>query len=154
MRSIHRAPTMAYVEATFLLNGEECCAAPPLRPGGRHPTDARRETGNSLSRATNDDLMLELAALKEREAQAQRLAERDPLTRPPTTAGACWSLLDAAIVEAAPQSQYVGCVHRSEWLHGHQGRISPASGANILTSVQCVLPDECVPAISCADTAR
>ena len=70
---------MAYGRSKMLLNGEVMrSAVPPLRSLERNPSDARHEL--LKLRATNARLVRELAALKEREAQAQRLADRDPLT--------------------------------------------------------------------------
>ena len=64
--------------------------------------------------------MRELAALKQREAQAQRLADRDGLTGL-YNRRRMLELLDSAIVEATQLWQCVGsAVHRSEWLQGRQ----------------------------------
>jgi len=125
---------MAYGRSKILSNGEAMrSAAPPLRRVELHPPDARREL--ETLRATNECLMRELAALKERETQAQRLADRDPLTGL-YNRRRMLELLDAAIVEAAGQSQYVGLLFID--LNGFKGindEYGHAAGDNILTSV-------------------
>jgi len=81
-----------------------------VRPGARpvvpaNPTDERREI--EALRDTNALLMRELAALKEREEQTQRLAHRDDLTGL-YTRRRMQELLDSAIAEAARHGQCVG----------------------------------------------
>jgi diguanylate cyclase (GGDEF)-like protein len=116
----------------MLLNGEVMrSAVPPLRSVER--SDARREL--ETLRVTNACLMRELAALKEREAQAQRLADRDALTGL-YNRRRMLELLDAAIAEAALQQQYVGLLFID--LNGFKGindEYGHAAGDNILTSV-------------------
>jgi diguanylate cyclase (GGDEF)-like protein len=80
-------------------------------------------------------LVRELAALKEREAQAQRLADRDALTGL-YNRRRMLELLEAAIAEAALQWQCVGLLFID--LNGFKGindEYGHAAGDNILTSV-------------------
>jgi len=125
---------MAYGRSKMLLNGEVLrSAVPSLRSLERDPTDARREL--ETLRATNARLVRELAALKEREAQAQRLADRDPLTGL-YNRRRMLDLLEAAIAEAALQSQYVGLLFID--LNGFKGindEYGHAAGDKILTTV-------------------
>jgi diguanylate cyclase (GGDEF)-like protein len=118
----------------MLLNGEVMrSVVPPLRSVERNPTDARREL--ETLRATNAHLVRELAALKEREAQAQRLADRDALTGL-YNRRRMLELLEAAIAEAALQWQCVGLLFID--LNGFKGindEYGHAAGDNILTSV-------------------
>jgi diguanylate cyclase (GGDEF)-like protein len=118
----------------MLLNGEVMrSVVPPLRSVERNPTDARREL--ETLRATNAHLVRELAALKEREAQAQRLADRDALTGLYNRRRMV-ELLEAAIAEAALQRQCVGLLFID--LNGFKGindEYGHAAGDNILTSV-------------------
>src|SRR6202162_2102115 len=101
-----RNATMAYGRSKMLLNGKAMpSAAPPLRNVARNPIDARREL--EILRATNAHLVRELAALKEREAQTQRLADRDGLTGL-FNRRRMMELLESAITEAAQQWQGVG----------------------------------------------
>jgi len=78
---------------------------PPLRDLPANPTDEQREI--ATLRATNALLMRELAAIKEREAHAQRLAHRDDLTGL-YNRRRMRELLDSAIAEAARQRQCIG----------------------------------------------
>ena len=99
----------------------------------RDPTDAHREL--ETLRATNAQLVRELAALKEREAQAQRLADRDALTGL-YNRRRMLELLEAAIAEAALQWQYVGLLFID--LNGFKGindEYGHAAGDKILTTV-------------------
>jgi diguanylate cyclase (GGDEF)-like protein len=125
---------MAYGRNKMLLNGEVVrSSVPPLRSVERDPRDARREL--ETLRATNARLVRELAALKEREAQAQRLADRDPLTGL-YNRRRMRELLEAAIGEAALQSQYVGLLFID--LNGFKGindEYGHAAGDKILTTV-------------------
>jgi len=126
---------MAYVK--MLLNGEVMrSAAPPLRSVERNPTDARRELRElEVLRATNANLMSELAALKEREAQAQQLADRDALTGLYNRRRMV-ELLESAIIEAAQQWQHVGLLFID--LNGFKGindEYGHAAGDKILTAV-------------------
>jgi diguanylate cyclase (GGDEF)-like protein len=118
----------------MLLNGDgRPSTAPPLRSVGRSPSDARRELENL--RATNEHLVRELAALKEREAQTQRLADRDGLTGL-YNRRRMLELLDTAITEAAQQWQCVGLLFID--LNGFKGindEYGHAAGDKILTTV-------------------
>src|SRR5260370_6714193 len=129
-----RNATMAYGRSKMLLNGEEMpSAAPPLRSVVRNPSDARREL--EILRATNARLLRELAALKEREAQAQRLADRDGLTGL-YNRRRMLELLDSAIAEAGQQWQCVGLLFID--LNGFKGindEYGHAAGDKILTNV-------------------
>src|SRR5258708_17480380 len=101
--------------------------------GERAPTDAHREL--EPLRATNAQLVRELAALKEREAQAQRLADRDALTGL-YNRRRMLELLEAAISEAVLQRQYVGLLFID--LNGFKGindEYGHAAGDHILTTV-------------------
>ena len=125
---------MSYGRSKMLLNGEVMrSAAPALRSMERNPTDARREL--ETLRATNALLVRELAALKEREAQAQRLADRDALTGL-YNRRRMLELLESAIAEARQQWQCVGLLFID--LNGFKGindEYGHAAGDNILTSV-------------------
>jgi diguanylate cyclase (GGDEF)-like protein len=118
----------------MLLNGEVMrSAVPPLRSLERNPSDARHEL--ETLRATNARLTRELAALKEREAQAQRLADRDGLTGL-YNRRRMLELLESAIAEAVLQSQYVGLLFID--LNGFKGindEYGHAAGDRILTTV-------------------
>jgi len=123
----------------MLLNGEVMrSATPPLRrvernSMERNPSDARREL--EALRATNANLVRELAALKEREAQAQQLADRDALTGLYNRRRMV-ELLESAIVEAAQQWQHVGLLFID--LNGFKGindEYGHAAGDKILTTV-------------------
>jgi diguanylate cyclase (GGDEF)-like protein len=98
---------MAYGRSNkMLLNGEVMTSSPvALRSVVRNTGESHREL-ESL-RSTNARLMRELAALKEREAQAQRLADRDGLTGL-YNRRRMLELLDSAIAEAAALWQCVG----------------------------------------------
>jgi diguanylate cyclase (GGDEF)-like protein len=102
---------MAYGRSKMLLSGEVMAsAAPPLRNVLRTASDERRaDERRELDRlrATNEYLMRELAALKEREAQAQRLADRDGLTGL-YNRRRMLELLESSITEAKQQWQCVG----------------------------------------------
>src|SRR6266478_9667456 len=123
---------MAYGRSKMLLNGEAMrSAVPALRSVER--TDARREL--ETLRATNAHLLRELAAMKAREAEAQKLAERDGLTGL-YNRRRMLELLEAAIGEAALQSQYVGLLFID--LNGFKGindEYGHAAGDKILTTV-------------------
>jgi len=98
---------MAYGRSKMLLNGE-VLTPKPVRLHGvvRSPgEDSRREL--DALRSTNARLMRELAALKEREALAQRLADRDDLTGL-YNRRRMLELLDSAVSEAAQLRQCVG----------------------------------------------
>ena len=125
---------MAYGRSKMLLNGELMpSVAPSLRSVVRNPNDARREL--ELLRATNAHLLRELAALKEREAQTQRLADRDGLTGL-YNRRRMMELLESAITEAAQQWQCVGLLFID--LNGFKGindEYGHAAGDKILTTV-------------------
>jgi len=125
---------MADVRSKMLLNGERMpSAAPSLRSVVRNPNDVRREL--ELLRATNAHLLRELAALKEREAQTQQLADRDGLTGL-FNRRRMMELLESAITEAAQQWQCVGLLFID--LNGFKGindEYGHAAGDKILTTV-------------------
>jgi diguanylate cyclase (GGDEF)-like protein len=125
---------MAYGRSKMLLNGEVMAsAAPPLHSVVRNPTDVRREL--ETLRATNARLVRELAALKEREAQAQRLADRDGLTGL-YNRRRMLEILESAITEAEQQWQCVGVLFID--LNGFKGindEYGHAAGDRILTNV-------------------
>jgi diguanylate cyclase (GGDEF)-like protein len=129
-----RNATMAYGRSKMLLNGKAMpSAAPALGNVARNPIDARCEL--ELLRATNAHLVRELAALKEREAQAQRLADRDGLTGL-FNRRRMLEILDSAIAEAAQQLQGVGLLFID--LNGFKGindEYGHAAGDKILTTV-------------------
>src|SRR5882762_8096221 len=131
---VTRNPTMAYGRSKMLLNGEVMrSAVPPLRRVARDPTDTHHEL--ETLRATNAQLVRELAALKEREAQAQRLADRDALTGLYNRRRMV-EVLEAAISEAVLQRQYVGLLFID--LNGFKGindEYGHAAGDKILTTV-------------------
>jgi diguanylate cyclase (GGDEF)-like protein len=136
---------MAYGRSKLFLNaGRVQLAEPALRGALRDPTELRVSTDETAElqraelqrlRSSNTRLLRELAVLKEREAQAQRLADRDDLTGLYNRRRMA-ELLGSAIAEAAPQSQCVGllfidlngfkCVNDE---YGH------AAGDKILTTV-------------------
>ena len=98
---------MAYGRSKMLLNGEAVTPkAVQLRGVVRSPDDDSRRELDAL-RSTNARLMRELTALKEREATAQRLADRDDLTGL-YNRRRMLELLDSAISEAAQLRQCVG----------------------------------------------
>jgi diguanylate cyclase (GGDEF)-like protein len=124
---------MAYGRSKMLSNGERMpSVAPSLRSVVRSPNDARREL--ELLRATNEHLLRELAALKEREAQTQRLADRDGLTGL-YNRRRMMELLESSITEAAQQWQCVGLLFID--LNGFKGindEYGHAAGDKILTT--------------------
>ena len=98
---------MAYGRSKMLLNGEVVTPKPvQLRGVVRSPDEDSRRELDSL-RSTNARLMRELTALKEREATAQRLADRDDLTGL-YNRRRMLELLESAISEAAQLRQCVG----------------------------------------------
>lgn len=125
---------MAYGRIKMLLNGETMPSrAPPPRNLVRDPADEGREL--QALRSTNARLTRELAALKEREAHAQRLADRDDLTGL-YNRRRMRELLDSAIAEAARQWQCVGLLFID--LNGFKGindEYGHAAGDKILTMV-------------------
>jgi diguanylate cyclase (GGDEF)-like protein len=117
----------------MLLNGEPLPGVRPLASVLANPTDERREI-ESL-RATIALLVRELAALKEREQQAQRLAHRDELTGL-YNRRRMRELLDSAIAEAARHGQRVGLLFID--LNGFKSindEYGHAAGDRILSSV-------------------
>src|SRR5450432_572399 len=72
-----RNRTMAYGRNKMLLGGE-LVSPSTLHSVMRDPDDEHREL--QVLRCTNAHLMRELAELRTREAEAQRLADRDGLT--------------------------------------------------------------------------
>jgi len=97
---------MAYGRSKMLLNGDLLTTgAVPLRTVVRHPDTARQEL--EALRSTNARLLRELASLQQREAQAQRLADRDGLTGL-YNRRRMLELLDSAITEARQLWQCVG----------------------------------------------
>jgi diguanylate cyclase (GGDEF)-like protein len=116
----------------MLLNGDVVpSVARPLRSVERPSSNARREL--DILRATNAHLVRELAALKEREAETQRLADRDGLTGL-YNRRRMMELLDSAITEAAQQC--VGLLFID--LNGFKGindEYGHAAGDKILTTV-------------------
>jgi diguanylate cyclase len=113
------------------LNGAAMSSAAPPR-SVVPPIDDDGEI--AALRAANARLMLELSALKEREAQTQRLADRDGLTGL-YNRRRMLELLDAAIAEAARQWQCVGILFID--LNGFKGindEYGHASGDKILTT--------------------
>lgn len=117
----------------MLLNGEVMRALPPLHPVARDPTDDSGEV--QALRAANAHLKRELAALKEREAQAQRLADRDGLTGL-YNHRRMLELLDSAVAGAAQRGRCVGLLFID--LNGFKGvndEYGHAVGDEILTAV-------------------
>ncbi len=125
---------MAYGRSKMLLNGEVMpSGAPALRSVMRDPTDVSEELESM--RALNARLTRELAALKEREAQAQRLAHRDDLTGLYNRRRVV-ELLNSAITVAAHRWQCVGLLFID--LNGFKGvndEYGHAAGDKILTAV-------------------
>jgi diguanylate cyclase (GGDEF)-like protein len=124
---------MAYSPSEMLLTDEVMPPAAHLRSVVRSRTDERREL--EILRATNAHLVRELAALKEREAQALRLADRDGLTGL-YNRRRMLDLLESAIDEAARQSQCVGLLFID--LNGFKGindEYGHVAGDEILTTV-------------------
>lgn len=107
-------------------------AAPALHPRVTPRTEGRREVENL--RLFNAYLLRELAALKEREAQMQRLADRDSLTGL-YNRRRLQELLEIAIAEAARQWQHVGLLFID--LNGFKGindQYGHAAGDKVLTT--------------------
>jgi len=107
-------------------------AARAILPRGTPRTDARREVENL--RLFNAYLLRELAALKEREAHMQRLADRDSLTGL-YNRRRLQELLETAIAEAARQWQRVGLLFID--LNGFKGindQYGHAAGDKVLAT--------------------
>src|ERR1700727_281529 len=99
---------MPYGRSKMLLNGNVMPRPThTLRNVVPSPGDGDEHSELQALRSTNARLMRELAALKEREAQAQRLADRDGLTGL-YNRRRMHELLDTAIAEAAQQWSCVG----------------------------------------------
>jgi PleD family two-component response regulator len=91
----------------MLLNGGAMVSGgASLRNRAKTARDERREL--EALRCTNAQLMRELAELRAREAETQRLADRDGLTGL-YNRRRMLELLDAAIAEAQHRWQCVGC---------------------------------------------
>ncbi len=102
-------------------------------PAARHSSDERRELEHL--RAINAHLLRELAALKEREAETQKLADRDGLTGL-YNRRRMLELLESAIADAVERAQYVGLLFID--LNGFKGindEYGHAAGDAILTAV-------------------
>src|ERR1700722_19201941 len=132
---------MSYGRSKMLLNGEVMASAvPPLRNVGRNASNVGRNASDERRelerlRATNAYLTRELAALKEREAQAQRLADRDDLTGL-YNRRRMLELLESAITEAKQQWQCVGLLFIDlNGLKGINDENGHAAGDKILTTV-------------------
>jgi diguanylate cyclase (GGDEF)-like protein len=140
---------MAYVINKMLLDGEAMqsaampspavpsgalhAAAPPLRGVARKLADPRREL--ETLRAANARLVREVAALKEREAQALQLADRDGLTGL-YNRRRMLELLETSISEAAQSGHGVGLLFID--LNGFKGindEYGHGAGDKILTTV-------------------
>jgi diguanylate cyclase (GGDEF)-like protein len=101
-----RNANMADGQSKMLLNGGAMVSGgASLRNRQRHVSDERREI--EALRCTNAELMRELAALRAREAETQRLADRDGLTGL-YNRRRMLEMLEAAIVEAQHRFQCVG----------------------------------------------
>jgi diguanylate cyclase (GGDEF)-like protein len=125
---------MSYGRSKMLLNGNVMQRPTPTL---RSVVPAQGDDDGELQalRSTNARLMRELAALKEREAQALRLADRDGLTGL-YNRRRMQELLDAAIAEAAQQWSCVGLLFID--LNGFKGindEYGHAAGDQILTTV-------------------
>jgi diguanylate cyclase (GGDEF)-like protein len=102
------------------------------RPATRPAADRRQEV--ALLRAANSRLRREVASLKEREAQAQRLADRDALTGL-YNRRRMLELLESTIAEAEAQGQCVGLLfidlNGFKAINDEYGHIA---GDNVLTT--------------------
>src|SRR6202046_5367021 len=125
---------MSYGRGKMLLNGDVMASKPvQLRRVVRNPDDDARGELDAL-RSTNARLLRELAALKEREAQAQRLADRDGLTGL-YNRRRMLELLKSSIAEAQQQWQCVGLLFID--LNGFKGindEYGHAAGDRILST--------------------
>jgi diguanylate cyclase (GGDEF)-like protein len=127
---------MTYDRSKMPLNGEaEIGLARAQQPRSvmPHPRVDRREVENL--RLINARLVREIAVLKEREAQTQKLADRDALTGL-YNRRRLFELLDLAIAEAAQQWQCVGLLFID--LNGFKSindEYGHAAGDKILTTV-------------------
>src|SRR5277367_6020517 len=117
----------------MLLNGKVMPAVPPLQRALGTSTDEHHEL--EALRSANARLTRELAELRKREAQAQRLADRDALTGA-YTRRRMMELLESAIAEAAQHRQCVGLLFID--MNGFKGindEYGHAAGDQILTAV-------------------
>ncbi len=124
---------MAYGRSKMLWKGEVVPALSPPHPVARNPTDQSGEL--QALRAINAGLRRELAALTEREAQAQRLADRDGLTGL-YNRRCMLELLDTAVAEAQLRRRCVGLLFID--LNGFKGindEYGHATGDKILNTV-------------------
>jgi diguanylate cyclase len=122
-----------------LLNGGAMSAIPHLRSVVRPPSVVLPPVDENPElealRSANAHLMRELAALREREARAQRLADRDGLTGS-YNRRRMMELLDSAIAAGAQQGMSVGLLFVD--LNGFKGindEYGHAAGDKILTTV-------------------
>jgi diguanylate cyclase (GGDEF)-like protein len=97
---------MAYGRSKMLFSSEIMSSSAARQRNAVPKPEVERGELKTL-RATNAQLLREVAALKEREAQAQRLADRDGLTGL-YNRRRMLELLESAISEAAQQWQRVG----------------------------------------------
>ncbi len=131
-----RSSTWHTAAAKCLLNGAgeiDLARAQPPRGVMPNPRIDRREVENL--RLVNARLVRELAVLKEREAQTQKLADRDALTGL-YNRRRLFELLDLAIAEAAQEWQCVGLLFID--LNGFKSindEYGHAAGDKILTTV-------------------
>jgi diguanylate cyclase (GGDEF)-like protein len=131
---------MGYGRSKMLGNGDRRPDPAPLRNTLRNRSDEQREISDEQReidalRSTNAHLMRELAALKEREAQAQQLADRDGLTGL-FNRRRMQQLLETSIAVAAQFYQCVGVLFID--LNGFKGindEYGHAAGDKILTTV-------------------
>jgi diguanylate cyclase (GGDEF)-like protein len=125
---------MAYGRNKVLFNSSAMTSGvAPLRNVVRTYTDEREEL--ATLRSINAELTRELAELKVREAQAQRLADRDGLTGL-YNRRRMFELLESAIADAAQQWQCVGLLFID--LNGFKAindEYGHAAGDKILTTV-------------------
>jgi diguanylate cyclase (GGDEF)-like protein len=125
---------MAYARSKLLLNDEVIPAGrSPLRRLPQSPIDEAREM--AALRSANARLRREVAMLKEREAQAQRLADRDGLTGLYSRRRMV-ELLESAIEDAKQRWQCVGLLFID--LNGFKcinDEYGHAAGDKILTTV-------------------
>jgi diguanylate cyclase (GGDEF)-like protein len=127
---------MAYGRSKLLSSAAAVSSPAPLRSVVQPVyEDGDLAAEMAALRATNAQLLLELTALKKREAQTQHLADRDGLTGL-YNRRRMLELLDAAIAEAARQWQCVGLLFID--LNGFKGindEYGHAAGDKILTTV-------------------
>ena len=124
---------MEYTRNKVLFNSSAMAGAARLRDVGR--TYAEESDELAALRSANAQLTRELADLKVREAQAQRLADRDGLTGL-YNRRRMFELLESVIAEAAQQRQCVGLLFID--LNGFKAindEYGHAAGDKILTTV-------------------